>query len=668
MLPIKIACFSLNFRDINEKTLGYLDGAFLPNSIENVNKFKEKIGIKIEELAIINKCNAVIILITYNVNISTECLRGRVLDTWDGLSKNGITDFIRHIEYKDGEEAIKYLGRCALGIYSVTPGDTQVASQICGAIHFDHEIQKESPTLFIITTWLKDLVSEVKLKTKTFEGNTSIERIACSVIDRELETKDKIITVIGTGKSGELVIKILSGELGYKVKIANRTIEKAKKIENKYNISIIDFLNYSEITNSDAIILAIDSNDETKKYFHDLSRSIKGSKLKLIIDIASPPIIKENSQPNIKIINIKNLSEESKVTIQTRMMENGKANQIIDKLYPNIVDSLNKEIGKININRQKTLVKCKLDYNKLELFKIRDNIFYGIREFLRELDFIEINTPYIVGISTDPPKVDRGGTINISWPDGSPAFLRQSNQLYKQIVVTSGLSKIFEIGPFWRSETIQSYRHLQESMALDVEIRNVEELSKLYKLAYSIIVEAQKRLVDFKPKKYKKLLLPDLRSLPIITYEKSIELLNVKGYSIAYGEDLGLTGEAKLGQIIRADYKSDIFVIKNYPDTIKKFYTKKIDGGLTETFDIILCGWELVSGALRETNRENIEKSMKLSGLKIDDYNFYLSIVDNSVPHGGFGMGLDRLIAKLLNLEVITDAVVFPRTFKTLIP
>lgn len=134
------------------------------------------------------------------------------------------------------------------------------------------------------------------------------------------------------------------------------------------------------------------------------------------------------------------------------------------------------------------------------------------------------------------------------------------------------------------------------------------------------------------------------------------------------GDDLGLVSEAKLGQLIKSRNASDIFVIKDYPDTIKKFYTKNKSGGLTETFDVIVDGWELVSGAIRQTDGEQIRKSMLLSGIDISNYEFYISIIDKAVDHGGFCLGLDRLIAKILDKEMISDAVPFPRTYKRLIP
>jgi aspartyl/asparaginyl-tRNA synthetase len=236
------------------------------------------------------------------------------------------------------------------------------------------------------------------------------------------------------------------------------------------------------------------------------------------------------------------------------------------------------------------------------------------------------------------------------------------------MIVASGLPRIYELGPFWRAETKQSFRHLQESIGLDVETANPESLKELYELAYAVIREVKNELGKVHGIGYDHLSLPDFSAVPIITYAEAIDILNTKGHATSFGEDLGLMGERSLGQIMKRSCGSDVCILTDYPDTIKKFYTKKKDGGTTETFDIILAGWELVSGAIRETNRSVIEKSMRLAGINSADYEFYLSIVDGAVPHGGFCLGFDRLIAKLLDLEIVSDAVVFPRTFEKLFP
>ena len=431
----------------------------------------------------------------------------------------------------------------------------------------------------------------------------------------------------------------------------------------------MDMQDCQKLLNSSCVIFAIDSNEETRNYVNRLLQYLEkmSHKPKLLIDLATPPIVK--AVADVTVVTIEDLSQEAGKNIDKRSSEINKVRNIIDNQLDLIIGNLEREIGKKLLNEQKIGVSCKLDAEKLRLLNVRNDGYKSIRSQLDQAGFIEVTTPYIVGISTDPPKIDKGGAIDVAWHGGSKAFLRQSNQLYKQMIIASGLSKIYEVGPFWRAETFQSYRHLQESIGLDVEFSEPKNLEEVYSLAYSVILNVKEAIFrNYELNVYKDISLPDVNSIPVITYMEAINVLNSRGYSIALGEDLGLIGEAKLGQIIKRERDSDVFVVRDYPDTIKKFYTKKKEGGLTETFDIILCGWELVSGAVRETDRSVIEKSMCLSGIDTNNYNFYLSVVDGAVPHGGFCLGIDRLIAKLLDLEMVSEAVAFPRTFKNLIP
>lgn len=666
-LPINIRCVSLNFQDLTEKKMSILSDAYLENSEEQINEFKKSLGFPVEQIAVVHKCNAIMLVFAYYQDLSDEYFQGRVLETWDKFSRNGITEHLKYIKVFSNKEALIYLAECVLGLHSVVIGDTQVFSQIDDSIRKAFQIQNNNPTFKVLMVWLGNILREVKLKTMLLRGNTSLERIACSVVNSRINKEDKVC-LLGLGKSGKLIAKILSEELKCDLMASDINPEVLKEMAQRYPIKTIDFYNFPDISKASAIVLAITQNPETTKYCQELIKHIKDSQLKVIIDMASPAILEWKKMFGDKAFTLEYLSSESKKVVESRLADVNRAHEIIDELYNVFLKVLQKEINEINIKEQKSHVNPKINKKQIDLFKARNHAYIAIRKHLSGLGFIEINTPYIVGISTDPPKVDKGSTVDVLWPNGSSAFLRQSNQIYKQLVVVSGLLKIFEIGPFWRLETEETFRHLQETIGVDVEYSNPKKLSEIYRLAYSIINQVAKCLHDFGYTNMHKLNLPDIKNLPILQYSEAIEKLNAKGYSISYGSDLGLIGEAKLGQIIKNEAASDVVIIEHYPDTIKKFYTKKIANGLTETFDIIFSGWELVSGAIRETNKNKIEKSMQLSGTNIKDYDFYLSAIDGAAPHGGFCLGFDRLIAKLLNLDMIHDAVVFPRTCKRLIP
>lgn len=666
-IPIKIVCASLSFQRLDESALKALSDARLNNDIKIISKFKKDVGFPIEQLSIIDKCNAVIIVFCYSGNFSSEFVRSRIFDSWEKLSPGGIINSLRNIKLFEDIDAIRYLGECAIGLHSVTLGDSQVFSQIFDSLQEASLTQPENPTFATLASWLKTLALEVRSKTNIFSGNTSLERIATEIISKNVE-EDKKVSLIGFGKSGKLIAKILKEELGYPLVIANKTQDVLAEIAKEKKVEIVNLDSYEKLLDCACVVLAITSNEKTRKYSSALLSELKklNSKPKLIIDICSPSLL--NKEQGINLITLEDLSIEANNNINKRASEANKARDIVNKSCVIAVESLNREIGKITYTKQINENNHKLNKKKLDVLKIRNDGYRIIRKYLEKYGFIEVTTPYIVGVSTDPPKVDKGGTIDVFWHGGTRAFLRQSNQLYKQMIVASGLPKIYEIGPFWRAEAIKSYRHLQESIGLDIEMSNPKSLEKLYELAYSIILQVKTHLWDIYHIKNNKFVLPKFNMVPVITYDEAINILNSKGYSITFGEDLGLAGEGKLGQIIKKERKSDVFIVKNYPDSIKKFYTKKTQGGATETFDIIVSGWELVSGAIRENNRTTIEKSMHLSGIDARDYGFYLSVIDGSVPHGGFCLGIDRLIAKILDLEMVSDAVAFPRTFEKLIP
>ncbi len=660
--PVEIVCASLNFHKLDTEALSMLKTASFSDAANIKEKFKRKLGFNVKQMAIIQKCNAVMIIFTHTENISEDYAHHCVLDTWSKLSNHGIVEFINKIQFFHNELAIRYIGETALGLHSVTLGDSQVFSQVNDAIKIESRQTKNEPIFTILSNWLQELAEEVKEKTILFSGNISIERIAVNQLVGRVNPGVNIL-VVGAGQSGSLITKILVEEYKYKVWITNRNQEKIEEITSKKpKVNAIKIDDWDSLKNIQAVFWALEHNKETVALFSELETKF-GDNVPFLFDLSTPSMAKNGDWT---ILDIQDFSKEAHKTKTERASAVNQTRQILDKNIIFFLTKMKTAIGKISVDNQKTCALSRLPASMLDTIKIRSEAFNAVRAYLLNDGFDEINTPYIVGVSTDPPKVDKGGAIEVLWPGGERAFLRQSNQLYKQMVIASGMKKIFEIGPFWRAETENSFRHLQETIGLDVEIANPKNLNTIIDLAYAVVCNSYQKLKDLSLPVAELNLSAD--NPIIISYKEAVEMLNTNGFAHQYGVDLGVVGEAKLGEIIKKKKGSDIFVINNYPTNIKKFYTKQKGLYLTETFDIIMCGWELVSGAIRENSRKKIEYSMKLSGINPADYSFYLSIIDDSVEHGGFGMGLDRLIAKFLDIEVIDNCVPFPRTFEKLIP
>lgn len=662
ILSAKIVCAALNYQRLDDKALNNLRSASIKNDSESLSKFKDDLGLDIDSIAVIEKCNAVMIIISYQNDLSIDYIKGRILSTWDCHALEGVVNLIRDIKFYENIDALKFLGECAVGIHSVTIGDSQVASQMADGLI--NGLRGPASPFQLIAEWLDDVVNECRLRTGLFDGNTSLERIASELVVKKIPIGKKSM-LVGYGKSGKLIAKILNRENALPLYLINRSIVDVKS-ENldETTVQYLSFQDFKSQGDLGCVIVALDNNKETNDAIVSLLGKLNDLDGISFIDLSTPSLLagKVNN-----LTSIEKLSEISGENIGTRRNEISKARNIIVNSLDTIGGQINKVISKLYLIQQKENNIGRLNKDKLDLVRQRSAMFDVIRNYLRSEDFIEVTTPYIVGISTDPPKVDNGGTINVDWMNGATAFLRQSNQIYKQILIASGLEKVYEIGPFWRKETNESYRHLQESIGLDIELKNPKDLKDLYCLASHIIKLTNDKLTsDFSLEKH--LVLPEINKIPVLTYFEAVEFLRENGNPVTMGDDFGLVSEAKLGKLIKDKYNSDIFVIKNYPDTIKKFYTKNKHGGLTETFDIIVDGWELVSGALRQTDGEEIKKSMLLSGIDVNSYEFYISIVNKAVDHGGFCIGLDRLIAKILDKEIISDAVPFPRTYKKLIP
>jgi len=669
MNTLHIFVISVNFQRLDKVSDKILSEIAIGNTPEVCQELRDKLGFKIEQIAVINKCNAVNIVVSYFGSYDESFIIGRISSSWDDVAPVGLADAFRYIKTYQDEAALKYLSECALGLNSITVGDSQVLAQVTSALIDADTYQQAGYRAFPqIATTIKRLAFDAKTTTELYSGSTSLERVATELFSKKSKGNANVL-VLGAGRTGSLIIKILATESSnVTVSVSNRTLSRAEEISQKYpSVRSLDISDIKSARKASHIFIALPNTAETQNYIERLLKKLPVDTP--IYDLSSPSIVSVIPEltSNRETYTVQNFSEIATSHSQARKSEVDKVRALITNQVADWSLQLSRDVAKSTINDIKKAAAGPLDASTLSILRVRSDMNKALRSFFDKKKFLEVTSPYIVGVSTDPPRVDKGDTFTVDWPDGGRAFLRQSNQLYKQMIVASGVEKIFEIGPFWRAEESTTYRHLLESTGLDVEFANPKDLSSVYTLAYESIIAADKA-ISASAGVTSPLLLPVSNKVPVLTYSECVELLRSKGHHINYGQDLGLISESQLGQIIRKERGSDALIITNYPDTIKKFYTKKRENGETETFDIIIDGWELVSGALRNTDREQIEKSMLLSGVNAKQYSFYLSLVDGAVPHGGYCLGLDRMVAKSLGIETVSAATAFPRTAETLIP
>jgi len=370
------------------------------------------------------------------------------------------------------------------------------------------------------------------------------------------------------------------------------------------------------------------------------------------------------------------ITKESIVAIigtvkQSKLKAGGKELQlkqleIINPSQPNLPIDFS---GKIQ-----TVLDKRLDYRILDLrnpkvlaiFKVRSRTNMAVREFLINEGFIEMQTPKIISAGAEG-----GATLFPVVYYDKKAFLSQSQQLYKQMMLAAGFEKVFEIGPTFRAEKSHTTRHQTEFTHFDFEMAYIDTeddvLKVMERMFVHVLKEVEKNCRHELEMLGVKLDIPKL-PFPRVTHKEAIELLNAAGSKLKQGDDIGSEDEKKLGELVEKKYKSSAYFITKFPFALKPFYIMT-DGSLSRGFDFEYRGLELASGGQREHRHEVLKQQIKGKGLKPDDFEFYLDCFKYGIPsHGGFGIGIDRMIQTMLHLDNIREAVLFPRDPERLAP
>jgi nondiscriminating aspartyl-tRNA synthetase len=383
-------------------------------------------------------------------------------------------------------------------------------------------------------------------------------------------------------------------------------------------------------------------------------------------------IIKKNEYPQLLSSQISDIREHASIAIKGKVRVEPKAPNGIEIIPIEFkILSLTAKNSPIVIQSRKGVgIDTRLDLRAIDLrrpylqsiFSIRYTVLNSCREFLRNEGFIEVNTPKIIATATEG-----GATLFPIFYYDREAFLTQSPQLYKE-QLTMAFENVFEIGPIFRAEPSRTNRHLSEATSIDIE--------KAY-ADYNDVMEILERMINFlwqqvkeKDKshlKYLNIELPEL-AFPFQRYRYSdlIEKLQKGGESIEWGDDIS---QKKLRNLEDDEMKNFYFII-DWPTSIKPFYVKpKAIDKECESFDLMYGNLELSSGSTRIHEKNELIERMKKQGLSTEAFDYHLKVFDYGMPpHSGFGLGLERLMMSLCNVDNIRDVVLFPRDIDRLSP
>jgi nondiscriminating aspartyl-tRNA synthetase len=325
---------------------------------------------------------------------------------------------------------------------------------------------------------------------------------------------------------------------------------------------------------------------------------------------------------------------------------------------------VNRSLKKLNLKLDQLLSHRPFSLRHPEIspiFRVQAELVNAFREFLRQRDFLEIHTPKIVVSGTE------GGTalFPVKYFE-KEAYLAQSPQFYKQMLVGAGFERVFEVGPVYRAEDHATARHLNEYLSLDLELgfinshEDVMDLEAEF-LRYLIPLLKARCQAEFALYKVE---LPESSSIPRVRFDDAKEILCKLGKDLGPADDLDPEAERMIGRYVQDEFKSDFIFITHYPRSGRPFYTMPDPDspGLSRSFDLIFRGLEVTTGSQRIHEYQQLISSIEEFGMDPENFKFYLEIFQYGMPpHGGLAIGAERLTQQLLGLKNIREACLFPR-------
>jgi len=325
-------------------------------------------------------------------------------------------------------------------------------------------------------------------------------------------------------------------------------------------------------------------------------------------------------------------------------------------------------------------IETRLDWRFLDLrtpqnlliFKIQTAAEHAMRSFWKSEGFIEIHSPKFMGSASE----SGAELFEVKYFDRK-AYLAQSPQFYKQMAMTAGFDRVFEIGPVFRANPSFTSRHDTEFTSVDVEISWIESHEDIMQLEERWLRHILQVVKDEYGEEIKavfgtEIMVPEL-PFPRVTMAEAYEILDQMGHRIERGEkgDLDPEGERLLCRYFQEKTGHEFVFVTEYPSVVRAFYHMRPEGKphLTKSFDLLWKGLEVTTGAQREHRYDILVEQAKEKGLSLEPIQYYLDFFRYGCPsHGGYGFGLTRMLMVMLNLKSVREVTFLYRGVNRLTP
>ena len=379
-----------------------------------------------------------------------------------------------------------------------------------------------------------------------------------------------------------------------------------------------------------------------------------------------------------------NLIDANSLKLESVVSINGEVRESKNNLNPfeisvesiNIINSCKEELPiEINQNNLEVNLDTMLNNRVLSLrhekinsiFKIQNLIVEGFKEFLRKEDFTEIFTPKLVAQGAE------GGSdvFEVKYFENK-AYLAQSPQFYKQMMVGAGFERVFEVGHVYRAEQHDTNRHLNEYISMDLEMGFIENEEELMDLEENLLKYILNKVAK-EGEKYLKLTnanIPNINGkIPRMKLSEAINILEKNYNKKGLEGDLDPEGEKLICKYAKENLGCEFIFLTHYPRKKRPMYTMPCGEHETHSFDLLFRGIEITTGGQRIHDYDMLIKNMEYKNLNPNNYESYTETFKYGMPaHGGLAIGLERITAKLLDLENIREATLITRDRHRLLP
>lgn len=346
----------------------------------------------------------------------------------------------------------------------------------------------------------------------------------------------------------------------------------------------------------------------------------------------------------------------------------GESLQVISLVREELPIEINNEALNINLDTMLNNRVLSLRHEKINtIFKVQNILAQAFEEFLLKEGFTEIFTPKLVSEGAE------GGTeiFQVKYFD-QKAYLAQSPQFYKQMMVAAGFERVFEVAHVYRAEEHNTNRHLNEYVSMDFEMGFIEDEKDIMDMEENLLKFTLEKLTE-RGDKYIQLLniqVPKIEgSIPRMKLKEAIEILKTQYGKVELEGDLDPEGERLICSYAKEKFNSDFIFLTHYPRRKRPMYTMPCGEEETHSFDLLFRGMEITTGGQRIHQYDALVENMEYKGLNPENYTSYTSVFKYGVPkHGGLAIGLERLTAQLIGLENVREASLIPRDRTRLTP